>query len=203
MGNLLTDLGAERLASQLAPFLMGHVGEHFALMPGGGLMIITSSYNDFTCTKYVEGLGDSVLENAERFFTEAAEKGEIGSLDLTQLVGVGRPSNLPFVLTTPLKKRTKALGLGTDVPWTPGNSADDRTIWGDRGWHRRPHDQGDPAGEGSCAARNRQTSPSDRKREALRGLSLVLERPLTPRGRCPDPGGVSRGEKERRMVARP
>ena len=67
MGNLLTDLGAERLASQLAPFLMGHVGEHFALMPGGGLMIITSSYNDFTCTKYVEGLGDSVLENAERF----------------------------------------------------------------------------------------------------------------------------------------
>jgi hypothetical protein len=82
---------------------------------------------------YVEGLkNDTVLTNAGLFFTELAKKGEIGSLDLTNLVGVARPSDLPFVLTTPLKRRTKAIGLGNEVPWTPDASPDNRTIWRDR-----------------------------------------------------------------------
>jgi hypothetical protein len=132
MDRILTDAGAKELAAELFPELTPLIGAHFGLMPGGGQIVITPGFNDYTCQVFVQKFNDTVLTNGELFFTELEKSGEIGSLGLTQAIGVARPSDIPFVLTTPLKRRTKAIGLGKQVPWTPATSPDGRTVWRDR-----------------------------------------------------------------------
>jgi hypothetical protein len=97
---------------------------------GPGQPALSDSYDAETCAVFAESLGDTVVEKAETFFGILNENGEVGSLELTDAVGVKGPTVLPFVLTTPLKRRAKALGLTR--PWTEDASADNRTIWRDR-----------------------------------------------------------------------
>ena len=94
--------------------------------------MITPSFNSYTCETFVKSFNDRVLSNTELLYKELATKGQIDSLDLTQLIGVARPSDLPFVLTTPLERRTRAIGLGEEFPWTPDKSPARRTMWRDR-----------------------------------------------------------------------
>jgi hypothetical protein len=67
---------------------------------------------------FVRGLGTTVLANSKTFFGALAQRGELGSLELAELIGVATPRNIAAVLTTPLKRRAKALGL--PEPWTVG-----------------------------------------------------------------------------------
>ena len=67
---------------------------------------------------FVSSLGDVVLDIAEVFFTRLAHDSEIGSLALADAIGVASPRNIPAVLTTPLKKRAKALSLPLPGPRT-------------------------------------------------------------------------------------
>jgi hypothetical protein len=120
----------ERLMRDVAKVLAPYIAEELGLSTEGpGFEEPTAAYDNATCSTYVAGLGDTVLENAESFFRVLAGNGEVGSLKLAEIVGVERPTILPFVLTTPLKRRAKSLGLPR--PWTEDASPDHRTIWRD------------------------------------------------------------------------
>ena len=87
------------------------------------------SYDEATCAVYVTSLGDVVLDNAEIFFARLEQEGEIGSLALADAIGVASPRNIAAVLTTPLKRRAKALSL--PLPWAE-DAHGQRTVWLDR-----------------------------------------------------------------------
>jgi hypothetical protein len=125
---ILSDDGKRALAKELAPLIAEELG-----LNRHEIRRITPSedYDAGTCAAFVESLGDSVLDNGLTFWQLLAKNGEAGSLDVTAAIGVARPSVLPFVLTTPLKRRAKALGL-ISRPWLEDTSSDNRTIWRDR-----------------------------------------------------------------------
>jgi hypothetical protein len=65
----------------------------------------SGTYDATTCATYVSAQGDSVLENAFRFFGILHLRGEVNSVQLAQLLGVAGPRAIPGALTTPLKRR--------------------------------------------------------------------------------------------------
>jgi hypothetical protein len=121
----LDDLG-KAMARWLAPYLVDE------LSPGSDSTSVMKkgSYDNATALDFVNALGDTVLENAEVFFRLLDEHGEVGSLSVAEAIAVGSPRNIAAVLTTPLKRRAKTLGL--PYPWEDATSHDDRTIWIDR-----------------------------------------------------------------------
>jgi hypothetical protein len=120
---------AEVAARALARWLAPYVAEELGLPGGSPKPSSFESYDDATCAVYVASLGDVVLDNAEVFFARLAQAGEIGSLALADAIGVASPRNIAAVLTTPLKKRAKALSL--PLPWAE-DAHGQRTVWLDR-----------------------------------------------------------------------
>jgi hypothetical protein len=118
---------AEAAARALAHWLAPYLAEELGLTPQPQLQPSPlESYDEGTCTVFVSSLGDVVLDNAEVFFTRLAHDGEIGSLALADAIGVASPRNIPAVLTTPVKKRAKALSL--PLPWAE-DAHGQRTVW--------------------------------------------------------------------------
>jgi hypothetical protein len=121
-----SEAAARALARWLAPYLAEELGLPRGSQPQPSPL---ESYDDATCAVYVASLGDVVLDNAEVFFARLARDGEIGSLALADALGVASPRNIAAVLTTPLKKRAKALSL--PLPWAE-DARGQRTVWLDR-----------------------------------------------------------------------
>lgn len=128
MSTSTADEAARALARWLAPFLADELEALTGTPASGTPARASDSYDPATCAVFVSTLGDVVLANAETFFAHLAGQGEIGSLTLTESIGVGSPRNIPSVLTTPLKRRAKALGI--TVPWRE-DARDERTVWVD------------------------------------------------------------------------
>ena len=61
---------------------------------------------------------------------EEARKGEVGSIELANALGVDRTPTIAFVVTTPLKRITSRLSL--PWPFDPDTGTDGRTVWRDR-----------------------------------------------------------------------
>ena len=120
---------AETAARALAQWLAPYLAEELGLTRRAQPQLSLESYDEATCAVVVAPLGDVVLDNAEVFFTRLAHEGEIGSLALADAIGVASPRNIAAVLTTPLKKRAKALSL--PLPWAE-DAHGQRTIWLDR-----------------------------------------------------------------------
>lgn len=96
---------------------------------------LTPEYDEETCRVFVSGIGDAVIKRAELFFfalTSASHDAspQLDSLRLARLLETDSPRNIASMLTTPLKRRAKALGL--PVPWAEASSAENRTVWLDR-----------------------------------------------------------------------
>jgi hypothetical protein len=120
------ELAARALARWLAPYVAEELGLIGQSQPQPSPL---QSYDDATCAVFVASLGDVVLDNAEVFFARLVEEREIGSLALADAIGVASPRNIAAVLTTPLKKRAKALSL--PFPWAE-DARGQRTVWLDR-----------------------------------------------------------------------
>jgi hypothetical protein len=120
------EAAARALARWLAPYVAEELGLEQRSQPEPSPL---PSYDAATCAVFVAPIGDVVLENAEVFFSQLASEGEIGSLTLADAIGVASPRNIAAVLTTPLKKRAKALAL--PLPWAEGAHGQ-RTVWLDR-----------------------------------------------------------------------
>jgi hypothetical protein len=121
---------AELAARALARWLAPYVAEELGLTgPSQRQPSPLQGYDDATCAVFVVSLGDVVLDNAEVFFARLGQEGEIGSLALADAIGVASPRNIAAVLTTPLKRRAKALSL--PLPWAE-DARGQRTVWLDR-----------------------------------------------------------------------
>jgi hypothetical protein len=121
---------AELVARALARWLAPYVAEELGLAGQSQLQPSPlQSYDDATSAVFVASLGDVVLDNAEVFFARLVQEREIGSLALADAIGVASPRNIAAVLTTPLKKRAKALSL--PFPWAE-DARGQRTVWLDR-----------------------------------------------------------------------
>ncbi len=121
---------AELVARALARWLAPYVAQELGLTAQSQLQPSpVQSYDDATCAVFVASLGDVVLDNAEIFFARLVQEREIGSLALADAIGVASPRNIAAVLTTPLKKRAKALSL--PFPWAE-DARGQRTVWLDR-----------------------------------------------------------------------
>jgi hypothetical protein len=121
-----SELAARALARWLAPYVAEELGLPSVSQSNPAPL---ESYDEATCAVYVASLGDVVLDNAETFFARLEQEGEIGSLALADAIGVASPRNIAAVLTTPLKKRAKALSL--PLPWAEAAHGQ-RTVWLDR-----------------------------------------------------------------------
>jgi hypothetical protein len=121
------ETAARALAHWLAPYLAEELG--LTRQPQPQQPSPLESYDEGTCAVFVSSLGDVVLDNAEVFFTRLAHEQEIGSLALADALGVASPRNIAAVLTTPLKKRAKALSL--PLPWAE-DAHGQRTVWVNR-----------------------------------------------------------------------
>jgi hypothetical protein len=121
-----SELAARALARWLAPYVAEELGLPSVSQSKPAPL---ESYDEATCAVYVASLGDVVLDNAETFFARLGQEGEIGSLALADAIGVASPRNIAAVLTTPLKKRAKALSL--PLPWAEAAHGQ-RTVWLDR-----------------------------------------------------------------------
>jgi hypothetical protein len=106
------------LARWLAPYIAAELGVASTEM--------SPAYDAPTCAVFVSTLGDVVLDSAEVFFGLLAEHGSVASVRLADALGVSGPRHVPSVLTTPLKRRAKALGL--PKPWGE-SSHERRTVW--------------------------------------------------------------------------
>ena len=115
------DAAARALARWLAPYLAEELG-----LPGSQM---NPQYDPQTCAAFVSTLGDGVLRNAETFFRLLSNQGDVDSVALARAINVSGPRNIPAVLTTPLKRRAKALSLS--YPWNE-NPHGARTVWLDR-----------------------------------------------------------------------
>jgi hypothetical protein len=121
---------AEQAARALARWLAPYVAEELGLTgPSQRQPSPLQRYDDATCAVFVASLGDVVLDNAEVLFARLLQEREIGSLALADAIGVASPRNIAAVLTTPLKKRAKALSL--PFPWAE-DARGQRTVWLDR-----------------------------------------------------------------------
>lgn len=95
---------------------------------------VTSEYDSATCERFLsrKHIGDNVLGRARKFFSFLDQHGEIGSLDVVELLDLKGPTSIPANLTNPLKKSAKRLGIAE--PWEWGENVEGtRTIWRNRG----------------------------------------------------------------------
>lgn len=120
----LADAAARAMAAWLAPYIAAEMGRIPAPSPA---QRSDSAYDEAVCAEFVSSLGDKVLQNGRAFFGALDERGKIGSLDLAALLDVRSPRNIPAVLTTPLKRRARSLGLG--YPWEDSADHTNRTVW--------------------------------------------------------------------------
>jgi hypothetical protein len=123
----LSEEAGRALAAWLAPYLVEHLAAaENPREPDAELRNSLEGYTEEAVKEFVRGLGDKVLRNSKPFFA-ALEGGQIGSLELARMIGVTSPRNIPAVLTTPLKRRAKSMGL--PLPWRSGTDHEDRTLW--------------------------------------------------------------------------
>jgi hypothetical protein len=130
-GVALPEAELEQLGRLLARWLTPYIKEGLGA-PGvgdGETHQQLSHYTPDECASYVHALGDSVLAAAETFFGGLAAKGENDSLAVARALGLDTPRKIPAVLTTPLKRRAKALGW--PYPWHQDDERE-RTVWIDR-----------------------------------------------------------------------
>lgn len=112
---------AVALAKWFAPYVAAELANTHEV-GSGEVRTLTSSYDATTCAEYVKGLGVPVLNRATDFFQKLDADGQIGSVELANVLGTNTPRNIPSNLTNSLKQRAKKLGL--DVPWTERVSQD-------------------------------------------------------------------------------
>jgi len=117
------------LARELAPLIAEELGLDIEPRPPAPPR---SSYDERTCLAFVSPLhlGDTVLLRARTFFGRLAETGQVGSLELVDLLELKGATSIPANLTNPLKKRAARLGL--ELPWTETADRENRTVWNDR-----------------------------------------------------------------------
>jgi hypothetical protein len=72
---------------------------------------VAASYDQNTCTVFVSELGTHVLERAYGFFRQLELNGRISSVELAGLVTDKGPRAIGGVLTSPIKRRARHLGL--------------------------------------------------------------------------------------------
>jgi len=120
---------APALAKWLAPYVAAELAH--AQRPGSiPVPTKSSDYDAATCAEYVRELGVPVINRATDFFQKLDADGQIGSLELANVMGLPTPRNIPSNLTNSLKQRARKMGL--QVPWTELVSEDSRTVWADR-----------------------------------------------------------------------
>lgn len=128
MSSILSEEAGRALAAWLAPYLAEHLGSTVnSREPRREVVGLADGYTDESLAEFVRGLGDKVLVNSKPFFVAMGERGQVGSLEVARIVGVSSPRHIPSVLTTPLKRRAKAMGL--PLPWRSGADHEDRTLW--------------------------------------------------------------------------
>ena len=128
MSSVLSEEAGRALAAWLAPYLAEQLGS--AVDPEAGREVVEGSAGGYTneaVAEFVRGLGGKVLVNSRLFFAAMNERSRVGSLEVARMVGVSSPRLVPSVLTTPLKRRAKAMGL--PLPWRSGADHEDRTLW--------------------------------------------------------------------------
>jgi hypothetical protein len=118
------DAAARAMAAWLAPYI---AAEMERIPAPSSVRGNESTYDEAVCAEFVSSLGDKVLLNSGAFFTALDERGKIGSLELAALLDVRSPRNIPAVLTTPLKRRARSLGLA--YPWQESADHTNRTVW--------------------------------------------------------------------------
>jgi hypothetical protein len=116
------DAAARAIAAWLTPYIAAELGGEAPVLADR-----PEDYDTRTCREFVSTLGDKVLRNSRTFFSAIVDRGEVGSLELASLMGVGSPRNIPAILTTPLKRRAKAMGRGN--PWRESVDHTNRTVW--------------------------------------------------------------------------
>ena len=91
---------------------------------------LVGDYDNAACLVLVDPqhMGDNVLERSAVFFGEAAQHGEISSIDLAAKLNLKGATSISAALTNTLKKGARRLGLG--VPWTEASTSNgSRTLW--------------------------------------------------------------------------
>lgn len=118
------------LARELAPLIAKELGLDTSAQRRGPSH--HGRYDHKTIVEFLTPLhlGDTVLVRARTFFARLAEAGQVGSLELVELLDLKGPTSIPANLTNPLKKRAARLDL--EVPWEETADRDDRTVWADR-----------------------------------------------------------------------
>ena len=119
------------LARELAPLIAHELGIEPGNRPDRP-RVARGRYDRATIVEFLSPrhLGDSVLLRARTFFRRLAEAGQIGSLELVELLDLKGPTSIAANLTNPLKRRAARLGL--DVPWEETADRHNRTVWRDR-----------------------------------------------------------------------
>jgi hypothetical protein len=86
---------------------------------------LSADYDERTCAVFVRELGERVVDRAIVLFEAIAQDGRINSAELAELLDA-RPPQLGALLTTPIKRRAKTLGL----PWPFEGGQGDRDYGG-------------------------------------------------------------------------
>lgn len=129
MGSARSEEAGRAFAAWLAPYLVEHLGSPVDRRQGVREVVAgsTGDYTDEAVAEFVRGLGSKVLVNGRPFFAALGEQRQVGSLEVARMVGVSSPRNIASVLTTPLKRRARSMGL--PLPWRSGTDHEDRTLW--------------------------------------------------------------------------
>jgi hypothetical protein len=124
------DAAGPLIAKWLAPYLAAELG--LSGPERAGAPPLSDDYDDPTCEAFVAQIGTPVLDRGFKFFATLSLAGDRGvdSLQVAKLLGVASPRSIASMLTTPMKRRAKTLGL--PVPWDERVSSEDRTVWVDR-----------------------------------------------------------------------
>ncbi len=104
-----TAIDFDRLGRDLARWLTPYIRAEWDL--GSASPGLAADYDALTCAAFVSELGSGVLDTATVLFDALAPEGRISSVELAERLQVARPSSIAGALTTPLKRRAKALGL--------------------------------------------------------------------------------------------
>jgi hypothetical protein len=127
------------LARALAPY----IAEELRRLEALERATLSPGFDEATCVRFVEDLGDGVLARARMLFELLDRDGVVDSVALAETVGI-TPRELSGYLTTPLKRRAAALklplpfsgGLGGEqyggIPSPSPDMDPQRTHWQDR-----------------------------------------------------------------------
>lgn len=112
---------SERALRMLARALAPYIAEELRRMHELDAASLSAEFDAATCERVVRALGDGVLERARVLFALLDEQQVIDSVQLARALGVG-PRELSGNLTTPLKRRVRALGL--PLPFNGGHGGE-------------------------------------------------------------------------------